>query len=72
MDGWSQEGMAEYNCLCYLAAKDRKTELGKMFEDELLSMIKMEKGLVAMAAHDDEQQFTVPYTDLLNDSVNDC
>ena len=72
MDGWSQEGMAEYNRLCYLVAKDRKTELGKLFEEELLSMIKMERGLVAMVAHDDEQQFTVPYNDLLNDSVNDC
>ena len=71
MDGWSQEGMAEYNRLCYLATKDRKTELGKKFENELLSMIKMERGLVAMASHDDEQQFTVPYNDLLNDSVND-
>ena len=72
MDGWSQEGMAEYNRLCYLVAKDRKTELVKLFEGELLSMIKMERGLVAMVAHDDEQQFTVPYNDLLNDSVNDC
>ena len=72
MDGWSQEGMAEYNRLCYLVAKDRKTELGKLFEGELLSMIKTERGLVAMVAHDDEQQFTVPYNDLLNDSVNDC
>ena len=42
-----------------------------MFENKLLSMIKMERGLVAMASHDDEQQFTVPYNDLLNDSVND-
>ena len=32
----------------------------------------MERGLVVMVSHDDEQQFTVPYNDLLNDSVNDC
>ena len=32
----------------------------------------MEKGLGAMVSHDNEQQFTEPYNDLLNDSVNDC
>ena len=65
--------MAEnINHLCYLAAKDEKTELRKLFEDELLSTIKIERGLVTMIAHDDEQQFTLPNNDLLNDSLNDC
>lgn len=72
MDGWSQEGMTEYNCLCLLAANDRKTELGKLFEKQLLSTIKTEKGLVELDAHDDENNFMMPYNDLLNNLVDDC
>jgi len=72
LDGWSQEGMTEYNRLCHLAANDQKSETGKLFEKDLLSMIKTEKGLVALAEHDDQQQFTMPYNDLMNNTVYDC
>ena len=64
--------MTEYNCLCHLAANDRKSDTGKLFGKDLLSMIKKEKGLVALAEHDDQQQFTMPYNDLLNNTVYDC
>ena len=46
IDGWNQEGMNEYNCLCWIATNDRETEVCKLFEESFIEMIKMERGLV--------------------------
>ncbi len=64
--------MSEYNRLCHLAANDRETELGQLFEQRLFEMIKIERGLVTDQSHEVEQQLTMPYNDLLNSSVYDC
>ena len=72
IDGWNQEGMNEYNHLCRLAANDRETEVGKLFEDHFIEMIKRERGLVPDQSQADAEQLTMPYNDLLNNSVNDC
>ena len=72
IDGWSQEGMSEYNRLCHLAANDRETELGPLFEQRLFKMIKIERCLVTDQSHEVEQQLTMPYNDLFNSSMYDC
>ena len=33
IDGWNQEDMNEYNCLCWLVANDQETEVGKLFQN---------------------------------------
>ena len=71
IDGWNQEGMNEYNHLCWLAANDQETEVGKLFEDHFIEMIKTERGLVPDQSQDDAEKLTMPYNDLLNNSVND-
>ncbi len=72
IDDWNQEGMNEYNRLCRLAANDRETEVGKLFEDHFIEMIKRERGLVPDQLQADAEQLTIPYNDFLNNSVNDC
>ena len=47
IDGWSPEGITEYNLLCLLVANDRETDLGKLFEENFIDMVKKERGLVS-------------------------
>ena len=65
--------MTDYNQLCHLAANDRETDIGKLFEENFFDMVKQERGLVSDQMYDMEQQLTMPYNDLLlNSSVKDC
>ena len=64
MDGWSSDGIVQYNRICEFTRQDRSTDNGR-FEDMFLTMMREHKGIIfgnnAISRID---QFVQPYTDL--------
>ena len=64
MDGWSSDGIVQYNQFCEFA-QDRCTDNGKRFEEMFLTMMREHKGIIfGNNVISRTEQFVQPYTDL--------
>ena len=43
-EGWTQEGIAEYNSLCQSIVADRNSDMGEQFENEFLDYMRNKNG----------------------------
>lgn len=67
LDGWSEEGICEYNKYCSIAKSDRNTQKAKKFEEFFLTKMKEEKGYVRKRSRKEmEKESIIPYSDLDN------
>jgi hypothetical protein len=65
MDGWSSDGIVQYNQFCEFARQDRSTDNGKRFEEMFLTMMREHKGIIfGNNVISRTEQFVQPYTDL--------
>ena len=63
MDGWSEDGMKNYNRFCSNVAKDRKSESGLLFEEKFLQQMRDDKKIGSFRSPQDAL-FIQPYNDL--------
>ena len=66
MDGWSENGMQNYNKFCHNIKMDRKEGYGQEFEKKLLEQIKADKN-IGNSNKSDQSTFVQPYNDLWGD-----
>ena len=65
MDGWSSDGIVQYNQFCEFARQDRSMDNGKRFEEMFLTMMREHKGIIfGNNVISRTEQFVQPYTDL--------
>ena len=70
MDGWSEEGMKNYNEFCSGVKKDRKEPNGILFEDKFLQQMQKDKN-IGNSKRQEEYTFVQPYNDLWGDTENE-
>ena len=70
MDGWSEEGMKNYNEFCSGVKKDRREPNGILFEDKFLQQMQKDKN-IGHSKRQEEDNFVQPYNDLWGDTEND-
>ena len=70
MDGWSEEGMKNYNEFCSGVKKDRKESNGILFEDKFLQQMQKDKN-IGNSKRQEEYTFVQPYNDLWGDTENE-
>ena len=70
MDGWSEEGMKNYNEFCSGVKKDRKEPNGILFEDKFLQQMQKDKN-IGHYKRQEEDTFVQPYNDLWGDTEKD-
>ena len=66
MDGWSEEGMQNYNKFCHNIKNDRQEQHGQEFENKLLQQMKADKN-IGNYNQSDQSTFVQPYNDLWGD-----
>ena len=71
MDGWSEQGIIEFNRLCHMAEKDRNTEKGREFESLFKSEEKRKKDAKGDHSHVQGDDIIVPYNNMLDDDDED-
>jgi hypothetical protein len=72
MDGWSENGMQNYNKFCHNIKMDRKEGYGQEFEKKLLEQIKADKN-IGNSNKSNQSTFVLPYNDLWGDiSTNEA
>ena len=68
MDGWSEEGIQNYNMFCLRAKMDRRTDIGIKFETNFLEQMKRDKNIgFAMNNGINSGTYIAPYSDLFHD-----
>ena len=70
MDGWSEEGMANYNKYCLYAKTDRKNSMGISFEAKFLKQMRDDKK-IGNCRNNQISTFVQPYNDLWGDCDNE-
>ena len=70
MDGWSEDGMKNYNNFCSSVAKDRKSDNGLLFEEKFLQQMRDDKRIGSFLSPQDTL-FVQPYNDLWGENNND-
>ena len=70
MDGWSEDGMKNYNNFCSTVARDRKSENGLLFEEKFLQQMRDDKKIGSFRSPQDAL-FVQPYNDLWGENNND-
>ena len=70
MDGWSEDGMKNYNNFCSSVAKDRKSENGLLFEEKFLQQMRDDKRIGSFRSPQDAL-FVQPYNDLWGENNKD-